>query len=192
MNPIFSAALEIQEFCTAQGFKFCFIGGVAVQRWGEPRLTVDVDLTLLTGFGAEASFVDALLARFRPRRSDARGFALRYRVLLLESSGTIPLDVSLGAMPFEERTVARASGFEIEKGVFLTTCSAEDLIVHKAFADRAKDWLDIEGIAIRRAGRLDDALIFAELRPLLELKGTPEVEHRLQAVLRAARGNAGS
>ena len=29
------------------------MGGVALQRWGEPRLTQDVDLTLLTGFGDE-------------------------------------------------------------------------------------------------------------------------------------------
>jgi hypothetical protein len=105
VNPIFAAALEMQEFCVARRFGFCFIGGLSVQRWGEPRLTVDVDLTM----------------------------------------------------------------------------------VHKAFADRAKDWLDIEGIAIRQAGRLDEALICAELRPLLALKGTPEVEERLGAVLRAAR-----
>jgi len=187
VNPIFAAALEAQEFCTARGFRFCFIGGVAVQRWGEPRLTVDVDLTLLTGFGAEASFVDALLTRFRARRADTRDFALRYRVVLLESSGGIPLDVSLGAMPFEERAVARASGFEVQPGVLLTTCSAEDLIVHKAFADRAQDWLDIEGIALRQAGRLlDEATIFSELRPLLELKGTPEIEARVREALRAA------
>jgi hypothetical protein len=188
VNPIFAAALEMQEFCTRRRFEFCFIGGVAVQRWGEPRLTVDVDLTLLTGFGAEESFVDALMDGFRPRRGDAREFALRYRVVLLESSGAVPLDVSLGAMPFEERTVARASGFEIGEGLSLATCSAEDLIVHKAFADRPKDWLDIEGIAMRQAGRLDEALICAELRPLLELKGAPEIEPRVQAVLRAARG----
>ena len=187
MNPIFAAALEIQEFCVARQFRFCFIGGLAVQRWGEPRLTVDVDLTLLTGFGAEESFVDALLGAFRARRVDARAFALRYRVLLLESSGSIPLDISLGAMPFEERTVARASGFEVETGSSLTTCSAEDLIVHKVFADRAQDWLDVEGIAIRQSGRLDEALIGAELRPLLALKGTPEAEERLQGLLRAAR-----
>jgi hypothetical protein len=187
VNPIFAAALEIQEFCVARQFRFCFIGGLAVQRWGEPRLTVDVDLTLLTGFGAEESFVDALLGAFRVRRADARAFALRYRVLLLESSGSIPLDISLGAMPFEERTVARASGFEVETGSSLTTCSAEDLIVHKVFADRAQDWLDVEGIAIRQSGRLDEALIGAELRPLLALKGTPEAEERLQGLLRAAR-----
>lgn len=40
MNPVFGAALEVQELCRGKGWRFCFIGGLAVQRWGEPRLTV--------------------------------------------------------------------------------------------------------------------------------------------------------
>jgi len=32
-----------------------------VQRWAEPRVTDDVDLTLLAGFGDEEGFVDDLL-----------------------------------------------------------------------------------------------------------------------------------
>jgi hypothetical protein len=46
---VLKAAGEVQSFCQSQGRKFCFIGGVALQRWGEPRLTQDVDLTLLIG-----------------------------------------------------------------------------------------------------------------------------------------------
>lgn len=46
---ILAAAGELQRFCERQGWRFCLIGGVAVQRWGEPRFTQDVDLTLLTG-----------------------------------------------------------------------------------------------------------------------------------------------
>ncbi len=37
---VLAAAGEIQAFCQKQGWRFCFIGGVAVQRWGEPRLTL--------------------------------------------------------------------------------------------------------------------------------------------------------
>ncbi len=54
----------------------CFIGGLAVQRWGEPRQTRDVDLTLLTGFGTERPFVDELLDAFDARLSDAATFAM--------------------------------------------------------------------------------------------------------------------
>jgi hypothetical protein len=187
MNPIFAAALEVQTFCRARGWRFCFIGGLAVHRWGEPRLTQDVDLTLLTGFGAEESFVDALLQQFTPRRPDAREFALRHRVVLAKSDAGIPLDVALGAMPFEERAVARASDFVIQSGMALVTCSAEDLIVFKAFAGRERDWLDIEGIAIRQCGRLHESVIWEELGPLLELKEEREAATRLRAVLARTR-----
>ena len=113
MNPIFEAAREIQEFCRARGWRFCIIGGLAVQRWGEPRLTRDVDVTLLTGFGGEAAFVDGLLSGFQPRLPDARDFALRNRVVLLSSSERVPIDIALGAMPFEEKAVSRATTYRV-------------------------------------------------------------------------------
>ena len=51
MTPVLVAAIEIQQFCQAREWQFCIIGGLAVLRWGEPRATQDVDITLLTGFG---------------------------------------------------------------------------------------------------------------------------------------------
>jgi hypothetical protein len=41
---VLAAAGEVQSFCRTQGWRFGFIGRVALQRWGEPRLTQDVDL----------------------------------------------------------------------------------------------------------------------------------------------------
>jgi hypothetical protein len=187
LSPILEAALELQAFCQAQGWRYRFIGGIAVPRWGEPRTTADADLTLLTGFGGEERFVDAILASFQSRRDDARELALTRRVLLVAAGNTVPLDVSLGALPFEERLVDRSSAFEVAPGASLRTCSAEDLVVLKAFAGRDRDWLDIQGIATRQANRLDEPLIFAELEPLLELKGVPEAATRLREILRGAR-----
>lgn len=182
-NPIVQAAAELQRFCHAEGWHFCFIGGVAVQRWGEPRLTLDADLTVITGFGQEPTFIDALLGRFDGRRPDARDFAIRNRVLLLAASNGVPLDISLGAMPFEERAVARATDFAIAPGVTIRTCSAEDLVVMKTFAGRDRDWLDIRGIIVRQAGTLDRGLILTELEPLLELKEDPDSGPRLRTLL---------
>lgn len=186
MNPIFTAALDVQAFCRGRGWRFCFIGGVAVQRWGEPRGTQDVDVTVFTGFGSEEAYVDPLLTAFAARRPDARTFALEYRVVLVRASGGVPVGVALGAMPFEERALARATDFAVTPGVHLTVCSAEDLIVFKAFAGRDRDWLDIESIALRQRGCLDVELIWRELTPLLELKEAPESAERLQRLLAGA------
>ena len=183
MNPIFAAALEVQAFCQARGFDFCFIGGLALQRWGEPRLTQDVDLTVISGFGREAEYADRFLSAFAPRIPDARAFGLRHRVLLLLGRDGIPLDVALGAMPFEERAVRRSSPFFVAEGVSLLTCSAEDLIVFKAFAGRAQDWIDIEGIALRQHPRLEEGVIWQELTPLLELKEDDQTGPRLRRIL---------
>jgi hypothetical protein len=188
VNPILETAAEIQGFCQDEGWRFCFIGGIALQRWGEPRFTQDVDLTILTGFGSEAPVIDALLARFEARRSDARVFALRHRVVLIRSSARVPIDIALGAMPFEERTVARASGFRIGPNVEITTCSAEDLVVLKAFAGRDQDWLDIAGIVARQGASLDRKSIISEATPLLELKEAPADGARLRKVLGRAAG----
>jgi hypothetical protein len=182
-NHVFAAALELQRFCESQEYRFCFIGALAVQRWGDPRATQDADLTLVTGFGGEEAFISALTKQFRPRRPDAAEFALRSRVLLLLASNDVPIDIALGGLPFEERTVKRASPWQIKPGMKITTCSAEDLIVHKAFANRGQDWPDIERVLIRRGKGLNINLILEELRPLLELKGEPEIEDRLRQMI---------
>ncbi|MBA3961630.1 MAG: hypothetical protein H0X40_06985 [Chthoniobacterales bacterium] len=101
MNPLFAAAVRVQQFCTSQGWRTCYIGGVTVQRWGEQRQTKDGDLTLLTYFQNEEHYVDTLLSAFRSRREDAREFALRRRVLLIEDASGIPFDIALAGLPFE-------------------------------------------------------------------------------------------
>lgn len=67
LEELLVAASQLQAFLSRRGWRFCFIGGVAVQRWGNPRFTEDIDLTLLTGFGREEEFVDGLLEELQPR-----------------------------------------------------------------------------------------------------------------------------
>ncbi|HVS72126.1 MAG TPA: hypothetical protein VHQ47_12800 [Phycisphaerae bacterium] len=106
---------------------------------GNAAYTQDVDLTLLTGLGAEAAYVDPVLEHFPGRLRDARKFALEHRVLLVRSSAGIDIDMALGAFPFEEQTVDRATLWEMAPSVGITTCSAEDLVIHKVFAGRDRD-----------------------------------------------------
>jgi hypothetical protein len=178
-NRLLDAALAIQEFCETRKWRFCFIGGIAVQHWGEARLTRDADLTVFTGIGDEARYVDELLARFESRMSDAREFALAHRVLLLRASNGIPIDLTLGALPFEDRAVARARDEEIVTGVRLRLAAPGDLVVFKVFADRPQDWLDVEGIVVKSAGLVDWNEVRGDLTALLELKGDVVALERL-------------
>ena len=180
MIEVIRAAAELQSLCESLRWRFCFIGGLALQRWGEPRETIDVDLTLLTGFGNEEPFVRKLLAHYDARIADAADFALTRRVLLLRASSGVGLDIALGGLPFEESVVARSSNFVFPSETLLRTCSAEDLVVLKAFAARSKDWVDVEGILIRQAGLLDWAYIRGQLQPLAELKEAPEIMEELE------------
>jgi hypothetical protein len=175
VNEVINAAAELQSVWESQGWQFCFIGGLALQRWGEPRETVDVDLTLLTGFGGEDRFIQTLLQHFEGRIPDAAQFARERRVLLLHSNKGVGLDVALAALPFEDLVVQRSSFFEYPSQIVLRTCSAEVLVVLKAFASRGQDWVDIERIIVRQTGKLDWSYIHKQLRPLVELKGAPEI-----------------
>jgi len=178
------AAKDLQETVLGRGWRFCFIGGLALQRWGEPRVTVDVDVTLLTGFGDEEPFIRHLVSHYAPRRPDAAAFALRNRVLLLKTRGGVGLDIALGGLPFEEDAVSRATPADFLPDVQLVTCSAEDLVVMKTLADRARDWVDIRTVLIRQAGRLDLAYIRRQLRPLVQIKEQPDILARLDGMFR--------
>ncbi|MCX6879836.1 MAG: hypothetical protein NTW21_39435 [Verrucomicrobia bacterium] len=188
MKDLVEEAAELQVLLEGQGWDFCFIGGLAIQRWSEPRLTKDMDLTLLTGFGAEEPFVDFLLAHYTPRRADAREFALTHRVLLLQTASGIGIDIALAGLPFEESAVRRSILVEYAPGVRLRTCTAEDLIVMKAFADRPQDRIDLRGILVRQGtGNLDWKHIWDHLTPLAEVKESPEILSHLKGLLTAVR-----
>ena len=175
MIDLFAAAVQLQAFCDRRGWRSCFIGGIAVQRWGEPRVTRDMDLTLLTGFGAEDEFITPLMAAYPARIEKADEFARRYRTLLLATPEGLGIDVSLAALPFEERLVNRATTFSFGPGLDLRTCSAEDLVVLKLFASRPLDVRDAEGVIIRHKDELDWPYIEEQLRPLVEVKEAPEI-----------------
>ena len=124
MIELLEAAIGLEAFCDRRGWRSCVIGGIAVQRWGEPRVTRDVDLTILAGFGGGGKIVDDLIVGYETRITDARGFALRNRVLLLRTKEGVGIDVSLGALPFEENVVSRATEFSFGPGIDVRACSA--------------------------------------------------------------------
>ena len=98
MIDVIQAAADLQKVCQTEGWKFCIIGGLALQRWGEPRFTKDADATIYTAFANEEQYIEKLLANFQPRIADALRFAFERRVLLIQSAKGVGIDVALGGL----------------------------------------------------------------------------------------------
>ena len=179
LSELVRGALRLQGQWFNQGLEFCFIGGMAVQVWGESRLTQDVDVTIASQFGDERRLSSVLLENLSPRIEDAISFATINRVLLAQDQQGVSIDISLAAMPFELSIIQRAtyeSIFDLEP---LRVCTASDLIVLKAFANRPRDWEDIRGVLIRSQKFVSTSAILEELTPLVDLKKEPEILSRL-------------
>ncbi len=180
--PLLEAAREVEQVLSELRLKAVLIGGLAILRWGEARATRDADFTMLCAAGNERAQAAAVLGRLRARIDDAQEFAEKNKVLLVLASNGRPADIALGSFEYEARMVDRGSTFEFAPGINLRTCSAEDLVVLKAFAGRDGDWQDVKGILVRQARRLDFSLIEKELKPLLALKDDSETWQRLKAM----------
>jgi hypothetical protein len=183
--PQMNAAAEAFEAFLAIGARACLIGGLALQRWGEPRMTQDADLTVLAPLGTEPALVDALLLRFAPRMADARALALSRRVLLLFASNGVSLDISLGALPFEEEVLERATKWRQVQETWLVTCSAEDLVIYKLVAARPQDLVDVTGVVRRQTHRLDVGRIRHWGAQFAELKEDPDLLRPFEGALKA-------
>ncbi len=179
LSSLVAAALRVQRNWEAQGIEFCFIGGLAVQYWGEPRQTNDVDATVWTEFGNERPMIDKLLEELTGRIEDAAGFALINRVLLAQERSGIDIDISFAAFPFENELIGRSQKRPYVSGVMLRICEPSDLVILKAFANRARDWQDIRGILIRSGKELDWGHIESVLSMLARLKEEPEIMEQL-------------
>ncbi len=82
---LLKAAAEVARFLDAQGVPYAVIGGLALQHWGEPRFTRDVDLTVVVPGDDVPAFVSKVLATFSPRVADAARAASRKAQRILRS-----------------------------------------------------------------------------------------------------------
>jgi hypothetical protein len=146
LAPI-QALMQLLEHFSGQGM---IIGGVAASLLGKERTTADVDVVVLLSLDELPQLLDAAqCAGLTPRIQNVEAFARRNRVVLLHhpESG-IDIDISLGALPFEQEAVARSITWS-DGDLRLSLPTPEDLVILKAVAHRPKDLEDIRGILTR-------------------------------------------
>jgi hypothetical protein len=180
MNPQFRAIWDAHKFFTSENIPYVLIRGIALQWWGEPRFTRDVDITILVNSGKEESAIKRILSAFTPRISDALEFALKNRVCLVRSRDGYDIDISLGIPGYEEEVMRRAAQCRLRKGHAVRICSAEDLIIHKAVAGRPQDISDIESIVIRQGKKIDSNYIRKWLKEFSDALEMGEIFERFE------------
>jgi hypothetical protein len=74
------------------------------------------------------------------------------------------VDIHLSDTLFDMEVIKRASNIEIEPGVVIKVCSAEDLIIYKMLSTRTSDSRDFEGVIDYQGDALDDGYIIEWLR----------------------------
>lgn len=179
----FETALRLQKKLHEAEITFCFIGGLAIQRWGEVRRTVDIDLTVLCDLGQEEEILEKLEGILNPRVDNIRWMVQTARLFLGVTDDGRNTDISLGYVPYEKRLMERAVKVDFNVAEPLVCCSAEDLVILKTVAGRDIDWSDIRRI-IQVSGReIDWDLVFSELEPLLQLAENPESAEQLRELL---------
>jgi len=180
VNGQFEAAWQLHRFLTERDIPYVIIGGIAVQCWGEPRLTIDVDLAILLPAGGEERRLREIAAAFPPRLKDAVAFALEHRLLPVDVPGASPADLSLALPGFEEEAIARAVAYDLGQRRSVRLCTAEDLVVYKCVAGRPQDVLDVESVVARQGDTLDVAHIRRWVEQFAQLTDEREIVGRFE------------
>jgi hypothetical protein len=181
VDSLIEAITILKDFLEEHAIRYMVIGGVANSVWGEPRATTDADLVLLLGGRSIAEFVELVSTRFQFLRPNPVEFARRTYVVPIQATDDVSADLSLAMLPYEEQAIGRAMVTDIE-GVRVPVCTAEDLVIYKAISERAKDWLDIEGILLRQGTKLDRDYVVGWLKQFAQALESPEIVTRYKSL----------
>jgi hypothetical protein len=129
---------------------YMVVGGQAVLLYGEPRLTRDVDITLGAGLDEVGEVLDLVRGwGWRVLIDDPDDFVRRTMVLpCLEPESGLRVDFMFSFTPYERQALQRAIPINLN-GTNVRFASVEDLIIHKIFAGRPRDFEDVRGILLK-------------------------------------------
>lgn len=171
------------------GGRWFLFGAQAVNVWGSPRLTADVDVTVLLTPREPAAFVHDMLKSGFGLRVDDEEFVARTSVLPFVHRRTrMPLDVVLAGSGLEEQFALRARQVDVG-GVEVPVLSPEDLLVAKILAGRPKDLEDAAGVLRARRTSLDLDLVRSLLAELEDALGQSDLLSALEELLAEADGS---
>lgn len=151
---------KIAKALDGASIPYMIIGGQAVLRYGEPRLTRDIDITLgLDAGGAERVLAVVKKLKFRILVDDVDDFISRTMVLpVSDDRSGIRIDLIFSNSSYEKSAIERGVAVNIG-GVPVRFASLEDVIIHKIIAGRPRDIEDIKAILLKNKEYDNDYIV---------------------------------
>jgi hypothetical protein len=177
------ALLRVVELLEGRGVPYMVIGGFANLQWGEPRTTLDLDITVAAD---DPELVALAGAAGTVLVEDPSGFLARTRVLPVRLADGTRVDLIAATLPYEIDAIGRARAVEVS-GRRVRVCAPEDLVIHKILSERPRDIDDVAGVLRRQGRALDIAFLDSAVEGLSRDLANPAILERY----RAAKARAG-
>lgn len=130
------------------GARWCVLGAQAVNVYGQPRMTADIDVTAELGATTAAELVTTLERHgFRSAFEFDDEFVSATRVVPVVHASAMPVDIMLAGPGLEEAFLDAASATCIA-GVSVPVISVEHLLVSKILAGREQDLEDVRSVLV--------------------------------------------
>jgi predicted nucleotidyltransferase len=129
---------------------YMIIGGQAVQIYGEPRLTKDIDITI----GLDVDLYETLLKSINeigliPLIEDVENFIKDTYVLpTVDKKSEFRIDFIFSFSEYEKEALKRVNKVKIDDYI-VNFASLEDLIIHKVVSGRDRDLEDVKNIILK-------------------------------------------
>lgn len=167
---------RVIEFLNEHHIPYMLIGGLAVSIWGQPRITLDADFKVSIDTTLD-DFRKLVFERYPERPTNFPAHKKSPHVLHIWESPGVAVDLLVSIFDYEKEAIKRAVEMDVN-GIPARVCTAEDFIIHKAIANRDKDWFDIPSIIERQRGKLDVKYIRSWLKQFSEALEAPEILNR--------------
>ncbi|MDI6732008.1 MAG: hypothetical protein QME05_05495 [Candidatus Margulisbacteria bacterium] len=156
MSSIVDALFKLIKTLNAIKIPYMLVGGFAVNYYGAPRATGDIDISLLVGH----ENIDVLLASLKKSKFSFYPDEIKMLIkisnhfLMFDPSNTYRIDCWIPKTNFEMQALRRRKKINFAgKSIYLP--AVEDLILFKLIAGRSKDDEDLKWIIKRQKGKLD-------------------------------------
>ncbi len=143
---------EIHRILDVHTIPHTFVGGLALNAWGVPRATFDIDLCIVLGAGEQGRLLQALRdlgwsvdeAFQRGWRDEMAGLPIIHAHYPTEGA-LVRVDLMVADTPFLRSVIERRTSVDLGPAA-VPVCSAADLVLFKVLVDREKDRMDVRNV----------------------------------------------